>query len=318
LRRPAFLAATAAAIATPSLVAGQTLPMLRLGGSGSQDIIGSLFGIHGGVFRKYGLDVQYMQLNGGEVALAALLGGSLEIAKVAIFDIIRAHVKNVPIVVQAPSEIYRAEFPDAALVVARDSAIHKGADLNGKTLSSPALGDFFAVANKAWIDANGGDSRTVKFIELPGRATVAAIASGRIDAASLADPVLNDAIAGGVCRILGYSMNVFGKQYCATAYVTTTAYAAANGDVMARWRKALSEAAVYANAHRSEMIPIIAQATGVDAAVLALLPPSMAGTTEQLRDPKMFQPVIDEAVKYKVIPRSFPYTELIDPNALKG
>jgi NitT/TauT family transport system substrate-binding protein len=245
-----------------------------------------------------------------------VVGGSLENGKVAIFDIIRAHARGVPIIVEAPSEIYRADEPDAALVVAKDSPIRKAADLNGQTLSSPGLGDFFAVASMAWIDANGGDSRTVKFVELPGRATVAAVASGRVVAGNLAEPILNDAIEGGTCRILGYQMSVFGKQYVATAYITTTTYAAQNADTLARFRKGLSEAATYANAHRAEMIPIIAQTTNVDPKQIAAMPPSMAGTVAQLHDARMFQPIIDEAVKYKVIDKGFPYTQLIDPAAL--
>ena len=317
MRRIAFLG-SAAAVAFPNIVAGQTLPKIRLAGTASQDIIGSLYGIRGGVFRKYGVDVEYTYMSGGEAILSALIGGSLEVGKVAIFDIIRAHAKGVPIVMEAPSEVYRADFPDAALVVAKDAPYKKASDLNGKTMSSPGLGDFFAVSNMAWMDANGGDSRTVKFVELPGRATIAAIGTGRVDAASLAEPVLNDAVESGTCRILGYTMNVFGKQFVATAYVSTAAYARENPDVLARWRKGLSEAATYANAHRAEMIPIIAQTTNVDAQKIAAMPPSMAGTVAQLRDAKLFQPLIDQAVKYKVIAQLFPYTDLIDPNALSA
>ena len=292
------------------------MPKIRLAGTASQDIIGALYGISGGVFHKYGVDVEYTYMNGGAAILAAVVGGSLDIGKVAIFDIIRAHAKGVPIVVEAPSEIYRADEPDAALVVAKDSPIRKAADLNGQTLSSPALGDFFAVASMAWIDANGGDSRTVKFVELPGRAVIAAIGAGRVVAGNLAEPILNDAIGGGTCRILGYQMSVFGKQYVATAYITTKVFAVQNADTLTRFRRGLSEAATYANAHRSEMIPIIAQTSNIDPKQIAAMPPSMAGTVAQLHDSRMFQPIIEQAVRYKVIERSFPYAELIDPAAL--
>lgn len=158
----------------------------------------------------------------------------------------------------------------------------------------------------------------MKFVELPGRAVIAAIGTGRVVAGNLAEPILNDAIGGGTCRILGYQMNVFGKQYVATAYITTTAFAAQNADTLTRFRRGLSEAATYANAHRPEMIPIIAQTSNIDPKQIAAMPPSMAGTVAQLHDPRMFHPIIEQAVKYKVIERSFPYTELIDPAALSG
>jgi NitT/TauT family transport system substrate-binding protein len=316
MRRSLFLASAATTVAVPNTAFGQAMMKVRLGSTASQDVIGALYGIAGGVFRKYGLDVEHAPMSGGAAIMAALLGGSLEIAKVAIFDIIRAHAKGVPIVMEGAAEIYHAEDPDAALVVAKNSPYKKAADLNGKTLSSPGLRDFFAIADMAWIDANGGDSRTAKFIELPGAATVAAIGAGRIDAASVAKPILTDAIQSGTCRILGYSMSVFGKQFCATGYVTTTAYAQQNPDVLARFRSGLVEASGYANVHTAEMIPIIAQLTGLEPQTIAAMPPTRIGAVAELRSAPMFQPIIDQAVKYNVIPTRFPFTEMMDPRAL--
>lgn len=315
MRRSWFLASAATAVAMPNIVLAQALPKVRLGSTASQDVIGALYGVRGGVFQKNGVDVEHVPMNGGAAIMAAVVGGSLEIGKVAIFDIIRAHVKGIPILMEGAAEIYHAENPDAALVVAKDSPYKKAADLNGKTFSSPGLRDFFAIADMAWMDANGGDSRTAKFVELPGSATVAAIGAGRIDAASIAKPVLTDAIQSGTCRILGYSMSVFGKQFCATGYITTTAYAQANPDVLARFRNGLVEASAYANTHQAEMIPIIAQLTKLDPQVIAAMPPTFIGAVAQLRNPAMFQPIIDQAVKYNVIPARFPYLEMIDPKA---
>ena len=42
----------------------------------------------------------------------------------------------------------------------------------------------------------------------------------------------------------------------------------------------------------------------------------VVGTLPMLRDPKMFQPMIDAALKYKTIPTGFRYTEMVDPAAL--
>ncbi len=316
MRRSAFVATAATAVSVPNIVLGQGMPKVRLGSTASQDVIGALYGVHAGVFQKYGVDVEHEHMTGGAAIMAALVGGSLEIGKVAIFDIIRAHAKGLPIVMEATAEIYHAEYPDAALVVAKNAPYKKAADLNGKTFSSPGLHDFFATADMAWMDANGGDSRTAKFVELPGAATVAAIAAGRIDAASIAKPVLTDAVQSGACRILGYSMSVFGKQFCATGYVATTAYAQANPDVLARFRNGLTEATAYSNAHIPEMIPLIVQLTGLEPQVIAAMPPIGIGAVAQLRNAAMFQPIIEQAVKYAVIPARFAFAEMMDPKAL--
>jgi hypothetical protein len=48
----------------------------------------------------------------------------------------------------------------------------------------------------ARIDQNGGDSRNVKYVELPGSATANPIVAGRVDAGMLSYPVLGEAEAG--------------------------------------------------------------------------------------------------------------------------
>jgi NitT/TauT family transport system substrate-binding protein len=314
-RRSSFLTATAAAVAVPNIIVAQSPAKIRVGGSASYGIVGTLYGIHSGLFKKYGLDVEYTYMNNGAAILSAVVGGSIEVGKGALFNVILAHAKNVPILLEGVSEIYRVEAPDVAVVVPKASGVRNAADLNGKTIAVPALGDFFAVATMSWMDDNGGDSHSVKFVELPNRAAATAIVSNHVDAAVLADPIRSDSVSSGASREIGYPMAVT-KRYAATTYFATPSFTGPNRDVMTRFRRGLSEASTYANAHQDEMIAIIAQEMHVDPKVVALLPPSIVGTTAQLKDAQLFQPVIDVAVKYKAIPARFPYTDLIDPNAL--
>lgn len=318
MQRTAFLAGALSlgTIGLPGRAASQSLTKIRIAGSPDQDIVGALWGAQSGLFEKNGLDVELTRMNSGAAVAAALLGGSLEIGKSSMFGLITGHVKGVPFVIEAPAAIYRSDAPDAALVVAKDSPVRRAVDLNGKTLSVPALGDFFTIANSAWIDQNGGDSRTVKFLELPHRAAAEAIAAGRVDAATLAEPILNDAVASGKCRILGHSLDAIGKRFIVTCYFCSADYASKNADVLGRFRTAIFEANAYADAHQREMMPIIAKYSGVDISVIASMPQTMVGSLAMLRDPRMIQPLIDAAVKYKAIAQDFPAKTLIDPAAL--
>jgi NitT/TauT family transport system substrate-binding protein len=308
--RPAFLAATAAFAAAPRFVSAQGLTKLRVSGSPDHDIIGALWAVQSGIFEKLGLDVDVRVANSGAVVTAAVIGGSLDIGKSSVLGLIVAHTKNVPIVLEAPGSLYTSDAPSAALVVAKDSPIQTARDLNGATLAVPALGDLFTIVNSAWIDKNGGDLRTVKFVEFPGPASAEAIAAGRVAAATLAQPILNDALAGGKCRVLGYSFNAIANHFLATSYFTTTAFAAQNADALARFRKGLAEATAYAEAHRAEMIPLISKYSGVDPKVIATMPQAPLGT---VLDPRLIQPMIDAAVKYKAIAAPFPVRDLFDP-----
>ena len=66
----------------------------------------------------------------------------------------------------------------AAIMVAANSPIKTALDLQGKTVAVSAVGDISYLGIRAMIDAAGGDSTTVKWIEVPGATVSSAIQSG--------------------------------------------------------------------------------------------------------------------------------------------
>jgi NitT/TauT family transport system substrate-binding protein len=311
-RRQAFLAATAAFAAAPLLARAQGLVKIRVGATVQDDIVGVLWASQSGIYQKYGLDVDVIRSNNGVAISAAVLSGSLEIGKGGALSTYIAHAKGVPILVEAPSAIYVSTAANVALVVAKTSRLQRGRDFNGKTVAVPALGDLFTLGISAWIDKNGGDAKSVKFLELPGAAQADAIAAGRVDAAALAEPLVTDAIRSGKCRFVAHPYDAIAPRFAATLMFASSDYAAKNVDVLARFRKGTAEGLTYALAHRSEMIPLLAKFTGIDPSVLASTSQTTIGTT---LDPRLIQPVIDVAVKYGVLAKSFPAKDVIDPNA---
>ena len=236
---------------------------IRVGCTPQGDVTGVLWSEQSGLMRRSNIQTEIVRLNSGAAIAAALLGGSIEFGNVSMLSLINAHVRGLGLTIELPAAIYTSEVADAiALVVAKESNIQSGRDLNGKTVAVPALGDLFAIGSAAWIDQNGGDSRTVKFLELTARATADAIAAGRVDAATLAQPTLNDSLTSGKCRILGHAYNAIATRFVSTAFTCTTEYAAKNAALVARFRKAAAVGKAYANAHHVEMVPIIAKSTG--------------------------------------------------------
>jgi NitT/TauT family transport system substrate-binding protein len=316
VKRPAFLAAsTAGLIAFPSRARSQGLTKLRIGASANGDSIGALWGAQSGIFQKYGLDVEVNRMNNGASVSAAVIGGSLEIGKGSLFILVGAHAKGVPIVLEGAANLYHSDVPDSAMIVAKNSPVRTPRDLNGKVIAVPSLGDFYAVVSLAWIDQRGGDSRTVKLLELPNVATTEAIVNGRIEAGILAEPILTDAVQSGKCRILGYPHEALGPRSISTVYFCNTAFAMQNVAAMTRFRKGLDEASAYVTTHPTEMIPLLAKYTGIDVKTVASMTPNSLGTTSELLDPRLVQPTIDFAQRYKAIPKIFPAREMIDPNA---
>ena len=305
-----MLGAGAALAGAPRAARAQSLTKLNLAATASGDIVVALWAQQGGIFQKYGLDVDIQRMNSSSSVTAAVIGGSLDIGKAPLFGLVLARSKGLPVVIEAPSALYLVSSPDSALVVAKDSPIQSARDLNGKLLASASLGDMFSTVNSAWIDQNGGDSHTIKYVELPGTATASAIVAGRVAAGTCADPALAEAVNSGKCRVLSHPEDVFGKVSLATAYFSSSDGAAKNVSAMARFRKAMDESSAYASAHKQDLIPIVAKFSLTDPKLITF--PTLARATDLL-DTRLTQPTIDVAAKYKAIAKAFPVKEMIDP-----
>ena len=314
ISRAAFVAGAAAATTVAGRAATAPLTTIKLAGTPDPDVLAVIWGQRNGIFAKYGLSVEVQRLENGGAVAAAVAGGSLDIGKANIFSLMAAHLRNIPFAIQSAAAIYTVESPIVGFVVGKNARISAGKGLNGKTIASQVLSDLFAKVTAVWIDQTGGDSKTVKFVELTPSAMPAAIAAGRIDGAVMVDPILEQALQGGDCRLLGRPYDIIAKHFGTAYYFSMQDYAAKNADVLARFRRGLDEATKYALAHKSEMVPIIVEYTGLSADLVRHMPLVIASGVA-LSD---IQPVIDFAAKHNLITAAFPATDLVDPAALRG
>ena len=303
-----------AGVAGPA-VAQSALPMLRVGTNAADDVTPLLWAKATGMFAKAGLNVDIQKMTSGSAVTAAVIGGSLDIGRSSLLPLISARSRGVPIMLIAPAEVSIGEDPSGGIIVLKDSPITSGKDLNGATLPSPSLRDYFEVSTRAWIDANGGDSKTVKFIELPISSDLAALVSGRILAAGLPNPFLANALASGKTRLLGRPSTAIAKRFLVTAWCATEAFIAANRDALVKFGQVLHAAAQYTTAHEQETVAITAPFWGLDPAVVS----SMARTSAALTlDPKDVQPLIDVALRYGVIDKPMKAETMISPVAVRS
>jgi NitT/TauT family transport system substrate-binding protein len=286
---------------------------VRVASTTDEDIIGTVWGRESGAFARAGLDVDVQKANNGAAVAAAVIGGAIDIGKSSSMGIVNAHARGIPVVMVAACALYGPEVDDAGLVVAKDSAIHGGRDFSGRTLSVPALHDLFTIAMSAWIDQHGGDAKSVKFVELPNTAAPEAVATGRVDGATIANPHLSEALASGKVRLVGHSFDAIARRFVSAVYFCTTDYLAKNRDVVARFRRVLNESDRYVNEHHAETVDILARTSGIEPKIIASMPRATLGTGF---DPRLLQPLIDRAVEYGAIPKGFDARELIDSGAI--
>ena len=289
---------------------GQELTVIRVGLAGADDISPMLYAMHAGLLKRIGVEVTVVPTTSGAASSAGVAGGSIDIAGSSLVPIIGAHARGVPFLFIAPGTIYSTDAPYAAMVVKKDGPIKTARDLNGKVVSSSALKDLIATSNLAWIDQNGGDSTTVRTVELPPSTVLPAIEEGRIDAGTLLEPRLSEALDSGKVRVLGKSFDSYGKHFMISGWFATADYISRHADLVARIARVLREANAYANAHHGEKAPLLAAFTKVDVKSIEHATRAQYGDALDLKE---MQNVIDITAKYKVIEKPFDARELVSP-----
>lgn len=316
MNRRAAIATGAALTAFPNWAGAQTLPPLRVIGPPNDGFKAVYYAAKSGIFAKHGIAVETSLINSGAAAAAALIGGGADIAYTNITTLILAHNRNVPMQIIAPGPIFDSEMrATSAIVVLKDTPYHIGADLNGKTVGSVSLGDTMAASIQAWIDQGGGDSKSIKIIEVPASAAIEALQAGRISAATMNEPAVSQALAGGNTRLLANTNAAISKKFLQALFVVMAPTAATKADAMQRYAAAMREASAYTNAHMAETVDLVSAYSGVAPAVVARSARFVDAATI---DPALIQPVIDVLVKYNLTSPSFPASQLISPYALKA
>ena len=215
-----------------------------------------------------------------------------------------AHARGIPFVIIAPGNVHDPSAQIAALVVANGSPIRTAKDLDGKTIGIPALRTISEYAPRIWIDRNGGNSSTSKFLELPFAAMSDALAAGRIDAAWLTEPFISSNKKND--RVLAHAFDTIGKGFLISAWFTTSEWAKAHPDAVARFAAAVRDAALWANRNPGPSAEILERDLKLDPALLS----DMVRTRYADRlAPAAIQPQIDVAAKYGLF-TAFPREEL--------
>ena len=164
------------------------------------------------------------------------------------------------------------------------------------------------------MDQHGGDSTSIKFIELPNSAAPQAIDDGRVDAASIANPILSEAVDSGKVQIIGRTFDSIAPLFIQACYFVTADYAAKNRDVVQRFAKAIAESGAYCNSHHDATVQVLSDFTKVAPQTIRAMTRTTIGT---VLDPHLVQPVIDSAAKYKLISASFDARDMIAPFLLR-
>jgi len=274
----------------------QTLPVLRLAttpiDTGSQ----IYYAADEGFFKKAGFDTEITSLNAGAAIAAGISSGSFDFAQVNLISLAQARERGVHFVLVAPAGLYAEKSLTSALVVAKAAPFTSARDMNGKTIAVNALSSIQQLGVAAWLDKNGGDSTTVKFVEAPIPQMVPSLVAGRIDGALVAQPELDAVEHGSVARVLGPAYSGVAKVFLISAWVTSAQYAADHPDIVRKFAAVMAETARWANTHSADSAPILQKYTKVE--VTPTMPRVQFAETFNAAQ---MQPVLDTATKYGLL-----------------
>lgn len=309
MKRSTLLSLAGGALASfPLQTQADPLTVIKAAGVPEESATSVLYAEQSGIFRHYGLDVQLDRQSSGTAIAAGVAGNAYQVGKSSIVPLIIAHAKGIPITVVAPGGLYSAAHPHIGLLVRADSPIKTAADMNGKILGVSALEDLYTIGIKNWMDKNGGNSTTLKIVELPLSAVQGALETGRIDAGGSSTPQLQDGVNAGKVRVLAWMFDSIAPLFMYTGWFSTTDYVAKNRKVVEAFAKAVRQSALYVNDHHQQTIELLANYSGIEPATIAHMTRATMGTT---LDPKLVQPAIDVCAKYKVIAAPFDAREML-------
>jgi NitT/TauT family transport system substrate-binding protein len=267
------------------------------------------YAIEEGYFAKAGLDVQLVELKNGAAIAAGVAGGSADVGLSNVVSLAIAHERGLPFQIIASGGLaIKGMATNGILAVAATSPIKSAKDLNGKTIAVDVLGGLPYLAGKAWIDQNGGDSKTVKYVELGFPEMEASVTAGRIDAASInssVDPTINK--PGDPLRTLAIVYDAVAPRFAASVWFSTTDWTTQHPDATRKFVAAMRQAGAWANTHHHESAAILAKYIKQPAEQIEGGPRVTYATDN---DPAQYQALIDLGAKYGALKADFPAREI--------
>ncbi len=253
-----------------------------------------------GTFEKQGLDVEFVTVATPAEATPQLLGGKVDFALMDVTTPVIARSEGVPIVMVAPGATGTALNADGMGVgnfwVAKDSDVESIEDIQNATFGIPQTKSQIWVDVRTVVDAEGGDSSKIEFVEVPN--TIAALKSGSVDVVTTAEPAGTATLADpDLKRLAGFVSG--GEGEVAYTYVTSEKFAQSNGDTVDKFATAILDANKLLNA--DPKLPAEIAATYVDAPPALLEKAVYQKFGEDPIDADIVEAGIDRVLRYDLI-----------------
>jgi NitT/TauT family transport system substrate-binding protein len=260
-----------------------------------------------GFFTQAGLDADLAFFANGAVVVNAIVTGSADFGSSAVSSLALARGRGLPVIIVAAGGLSTGKMIEGAIAL-KDSAIRTPADLNGKTVAVSGLGSFAQYSLQYWIDKNGGDSKTVKFVEVSPPEMPAALEAHRVDVAAPFEPGITAATATGNFKVLGNVTAAVAPHWLTSVWFSTDTYVQKNPDATKRFVSAIRQGALWSNTHRAESSDILVKYMKLSPDLAARMVRDEQGT---VLSPELLQPNLDVLARYNALPNPVTVGQLV-------
>ena len=204
-----------------------------------------------GFFRKYGLDVQLIFVEGGSLGVQTLVSGDVTAAAVAGASVVQSNLQNSGLVMIAGF----LNTMDYQLIVSKE--ITRPDQLKGKTLAVSRFGSSSDFATRYAIDRYGlSPDKDVTIVQIGSQpARFAALETGKIHGAMVSIPLTAKARKMGLNALADLQM--LGLEYQHTGLAVTQSLIKSNPEIVRNITKAFVEAIHYLKTHRKETLAVL-------------------------------------------------------------
>jgi NitT/TauT family transport system substrate-binding protein len=260
-----------------------------------------------GFFTQAGLEADLAFFQNGAVIVNAIVTGSADFGSSAVSSLALARGRGLPVIIVAAGGLSTGKMIEGAIAL-KDSPIRTPADLNGKTLAVAGLGSFAQYSAQYWIDKNGGDSKTVKFVEVSPPEMPAALEAHRVDAAAPFEPGITLAMATGNFKVLGNVTSAVAAHWLTSVWFSTDSYVQKNPDATKRFVNAIRQGALWSNSHRAESSDILVKYMKLAPELASKMVRDEQGT---VLSPELLQPNLDVLARYNALPNPVTVGQLV-------
>ena len=265
-----------------------------------------------GYFKAEGLEVKTLPINTGPGVASAVASNSAQIGYGGMLPTIVAREQGIPFKFVLGGYYEQDHvFSDTVIIASYKSGVNSVADLKGKTIAVNNAGGVNDLQVRLKLKEAGIPMDSVKMLQIPFPQMQAALEMGDVDAVGTVDPFRTSILQHKLGKIIarGYVQRKYlAKAIPVAGFYATDEWIKANGDTLARLKRAIGKANVYIAANPSKAKNLLMQHLKLSATLAAAI--TLPPYSMQI-DPVSVQAIMDAALIVGILKRPMTPQEVL-------